>query len=117
MTSMTSKPKKVLTEAPTTIIRVKDLIAKKDAEYTKDPAHDVCNGAQDPVTTRAGNSGSVRIRKLCNPTDKLSSAKKENTTAPGAPGYDSTHSIKMYMALKSRNVWRGTCARTRIGNR
>jgi hypothetical protein len=47
----------ILTEAPTTIIRVEDLIAKKDAEYPEDPARDVCNGAQDPVTTRAGNSG------------------------------------------------------------
>jgi hypothetical protein len=47
----------ILTEAPTTIIRVEDLISKKDAEYPEDPACDVCNGAQDPVTTRAGNSG------------------------------------------------------------
>ena len=73
---MTSKFRR-LTEAPTTIIRVEDLIAKKDAEYPKDPARNVCNGAEDPVTTRAGNSGSVRIQKLCNPTDKLSSPKKQ----------------------------------------
>jgi hypothetical protein len=34
-----------------TIIRVEDLIAKKDAEYPEDPARNVCNGAQDSVTT------------------------------------------------------------------
>jgi hypothetical protein len=34
-----------------TIILVKDLIAKKDAEYPEDPACDICNGAQDPVMT------------------------------------------------------------------
>jgi hypothetical protein len=39
------------------IIGVKDLIAKEDAEYPEDPARDVCIGVQDPVTTRAGNSG------------------------------------------------------------
>src|SRR6266403_4934385 len=55
-----------LTKAPTTIIRVKSLKAKENAEYPEDPACNVCNGAQDPVTTRAGNSGRVWIRKLCN---------------------------------------------------
>ena len=55
-TSMTSKSE-LLTEARTTIIRIEDLITKKDAEYPKGPARDVCNGAQDPVTTRAGYSG------------------------------------------------------------
>ena len=74
---MTSKYE-LLTEAPTTIIRVEDLIAKKDAEYPEDPARDVCNGAQDPVMTTAGNSGRVQIRELCDSTDKLGSA---NTTA------------------------------------
>ena|SRR6267154_2239074 len=59
------------------IIRIKDLIAKKDAKYPKDPAHNVCNGAQDPVTTRARNSGSVQIQKLCNPANKLSPVKKQ----------------------------------------
>ncbi len=65
-----------LMKAPMTIIRVKSLKAKENAEYPEDPARDVCNGAQDPVTTRAGNSGRVRIRKLCNSTNN--SAK--NTT-------------------------------------
>jgi hypothetical protein len=71
---MTSKSR-ILTEAPTTMIRVEDLIAKKEAEYPEDPARDVCNCAQDPVTTRAGNSGRARIWKLGNSTDKLGSAK------------------------------------------
>jgi hypothetical protein len=46
-----------LTEAPTTIIGVENLIAKEDAKYPEHPARDVCSSAQDPVTTRAGNSG------------------------------------------------------------
>ena len=33
-------------EVPTTIIRVGNLIAKKDAEYPGGPARNVCNGAQ-----------------------------------------------------------------------
>jgi hypothetical protein len=60
------KSRKLLTEAPTTIIRIKDLIAKKDIEYPEDPARNVCDGAQDPVATRAGNSGRLWIQKLCN---------------------------------------------------
>src|SRR6266478_5433802 len=55
-----------LTEAQTTIIRVENLIAKKDTEYPKDTARNVSDSAQDPVTTRAGNPGCVRIRELCN---------------------------------------------------
>jgi hypothetical protein len=50
----------ILEKAPTTIKRVENLIAKKDAEYPEDPARDVCNGAEDPITTslRAENSAS-----------------------------------------------------------
>jgi hypothetical protein len=59
-----------LTEAPTTIKRVEDLIAKEDAEYPKGPTCNVCDGAQDPVTTRTRYSGGFRIRELCNSTNK-----------------------------------------------
>ena len=51
---------------------------KKDARYPEDPARNVYNGAQDPVATRAGDSGRVQIRELCSSMDKLGS---ENTTA------------------------------------
>jgi hypothetical protein len=95
---------KILTEAPTTIIRVEDLIAKKDAEYPEDPAHNICNGAQDPVMTRAGNSGCVRIRKLCNSTDKLGSVKHNVRTAPVRVRDDSldqdVNSVKVEERLK-----------------
>ena len=73
---------KILTEAPMTIIRIENLITKKDAKNPEDPARNICNGAQDPVMTRAGNSGCVRIRKLCNSMDKLSSVKHSVRTAP-----------------------------------
>jgi len=45
----------ILMKAPTMIIRMKDFVAKKDAGYSEDPACNVCNGTQDPVTTRARN--------------------------------------------------------------
>jgi hypothetical protein len=44
----------ILTEAPTTIIRVENLMAKKDAEYPEDPARNVCNGAQTQLRPRSG---------------------------------------------------------------
>jgi hypothetical protein len=56
LSSITSKSR-ILKDAPTTIIRIKDLIAKKDAENPEDPARNVCNGAEDSATTRGGNSG------------------------------------------------------------
>ena len=77
---MTSKSL-ILAEAPTTNVRVQDLVAKKDAGYPEDPARNVYNGAQDPVATRAGEFGCIQIRELCSSMDKLGSA---NTTAPPA---------------------------------
>ena len=82
-----------------TTIRVENLIAKKNAEYPEKPARDVCNGSQNPVTTRAGNSVSVRIRKLCDSTDENSL--QQHTTIERPVG---TYSIKTYMGLKSRKV-------------
>jgi hypothetical protein len=49
-----------------TVIRVEGLMARKDAEYPEDPARKVCNGAEDPVTTRARNLGCVQIWNLYN---------------------------------------------------
>src|SRR5712672_3899399 len=54
-----------LTEAPTTVERVHELIAKNDSEYPNGPACDVCDGAQDPVTTRTRHTRGVGIRELC----------------------------------------------------
>ena len=65
----------ILTEAPTTRIRVEDFITKKHAEYPEDPARKVCNGAQGPVMTRAGNSTCARIWRICDSTDKLGFSK------------------------------------------
>jgi len=53
---MTSKSY-ILTEALTTIIRMKDFMAKKDTGYPEDPAHNVCNGTQDPVIVTAMPGG------------------------------------------------------------
>ena len=39
-----------------TVIRVEDLMARKDAEYTEDPARKVCNSAEDPATTRVNTT-------------------------------------------------------------
>ena len=73
------------------IMRVEVLIAKKDTEYPDHPARNVCNRAQDPVTTRAGNFGCVRIWELCYSMDKFGSA---NTTVPPGP-VRAAHSVKM----------------------
>ena len=54
-----------LTEAPTTVERVHELIAKNDGKYPNHPASDVCDGTQDPVTTRTRHTGGVGIRELC----------------------------------------------------
>ena len=39
---------RTLTEAQTTIIRIEDLIAKKDTNRSEGPARSVCDDAQDP---------------------------------------------------------------------
>ena len=44
-------------EVPTTIIRLENLIAKKDAEYPGGPSTQCVQRC--PVTNRAGNSGSA----------------------------------------------------------
>jgi len=36
---------------------------------------------------------------------------QQNTTTAPQHEHETTHSIRMYAALKSRKVWRGTCAR------
>jgi hypothetical protein len=86
---MTSKPQ-IPTEAPTTKIRVEDLIAKKDAEYPEDPVRNVCNGAEDPVTTRAGNSGCPGFGNFAT-LERKTRFSKQN----GIARYEPTHSIKM----------------------
>ena len=58
-----------LTEAPTTVERVHELIAKKDTEDPDSPACNVGDGAQDPVTTRTRHSGGFRIRKFGHSAD------------------------------------------------
>jgi hypothetical protein len=60
-----------LTEAPTTVERVDELVPKKDSEYPNDPACNVGGGAQDPVTTRTGHSGGFRIRELCHTAKQI----------------------------------------------
>ena len=101
-------------EAPTTIIRMKDFMAKKDAGYPEDPAHNVCNSAQDPVMTRARNSACIQIWKLCNSMDKRNSiqqnttAYKTNTEGPNSLNQD-------VFGIEVRDIWRGTCARIRMG--
>jgi hypothetical protein len=47
-----------------TVIRVDDLIAKKDTEHSEGPVCDVCDGAQDPVTARACHA-LCPLRKVC----------------------------------------------------
>jgi hypothetical protein len=54
-----------------TIMRVEDLIAKKDTELSEGPVCNVCDGAQDPVTARTRNSRCVRIREISSPMDNL----------------------------------------------
>ena len=53
-----------LTEAPTMVERIHELIAKKDTEDPNRPACNVGDGAQDPVTTRTRYSRGFGIRKL-----------------------------------------------------
>ena len=36
---------------------MKDFMAKKDTGYPEDPAHNVCNGTQDPVIVTAMPGG------------------------------------------------------------
>jgi hypothetical protein len=65
----------IFTEAPRAIIRVEDLIAKKDAEYPVDPAHNA-----HPVTTRAGNSGAPGFGNFA--TLRINSVQQTQTHHP-----------------------------------
>lgn len=55
--------KSSLTEAPTTVEGVEELVSKKDDEEPDDPRCDVGNSAQDPVATRTRHSRGFRIRE------------------------------------------------------
>jgi hypothetical protein len=90
-----------LTEAPTAVERVEDFIAKKDAEYPDGPACNIGNGAQNPVTTRTGHSGCFRIGELCN-SIRTKPVKKTRQRRDELKKKQSTHSIRMNTALKSR---------------
>jgi hypothetical protein len=72
-----------------------------------------CMAPRTQLRPEPGTPRRARIMELCNSTNKLCSAKHNNGTVARA----TTHSIRMYTALKSKNVWRGTCAKTRKGHR
>src|SRR6266478_4139973 len=60
---------------------------------SEDPARNVSDSVQNPVTIRAGNSGCVQIRELCNSTRIISI--QQNTTVTKTQRRRETHSIKM----------------------
>jgi len=83
---------------------MKDFMAKKDAGYPEDPAHNICNGAQDPVMTRAGNNSMDKRNSI----QQNTTAYKTNTEGPNSLNQD-------VFGIEVRDIWRGTCARIRMG--
>ena len=72
----------------TTIIRVEDLMTKKDTKYPEDPACNVRERTQDPVSTKAGNSWCTCIWEFCNYGKTRFS--KHNRTKPQKVPYEPT---------------------------
>jgi len=54
----------------------------------------------DPVTTRAGNSGCIRIQELCNSTDKLGSAQNAQGLVRGDSLDEGIYGIEIEERLK-----------------
>jgi hypothetical protein len=64
--------KSSLTEAPTTVEGVEELVSKEDDEKPDGPGDGVGNNTQDPVATRTGHSRGVRIRESRHSADVTS---------------------------------------------